>query len=363
MPNQKPTSTEREQTDESLRVEREVTDQALGDEQLAVDEVADAVITRARERADALLARVRAKADRRVASSTLSPLPQALTRERALEDQALREERQVADEVLADERASHGQALSVGREETDKDLLRERTRSDLELARRDDFLGIVSHDLRSMLSSIVLSAALIAEESARGECTQAAGRHAKRIQSSSARMNRLIGDLVDVASIEAGALAVTCEVGDLAQVVAEAVETFQMQAAEKGVALVIPTIAPLPPALFDPARILQVLVNLLSNAIKFTPVGGKVGIRVEHSAAELRCAVSDTGAGIPADMLETVFQRFIQLARNDRRGVGLGLYISKCIVQGHAGRIWAESELGKGSTFFFTLPLGAKLGD
>lgn len=356
MPNQAPPSTEREQTDESLRAEREVTDRAIGEEQRAVDEVADSVISRARARADDLLAAARASADRRAASENSAALPRALTRERALEDLALRDERRTADEVLRAERTIPARALSVGREETDKDLLRERARSDLNLARRDDFLGIVSHDLRSMLSSIGLSAALIAEESARGQSPPSAARHAKRIQSAIARMNRLIGDLVDVASIEAGALAVAREPGDLAPVVAEAVDTFQAQLAEKHVSLSVELAAPLPAASFDPARILQVLANLLSNAGKFTSAGGKVEIRVEHGDGELICAVSDTGAGIPGDKLETVFQRFLQLAPNDRRGVGLGLYISRSIIQGHGGRIWVESTLAKGSTFYFTIP-------
>jgi len=170
-------------------------------------------------------------------------------------------------------------------------------------------------------------------------------------------MNRLIGDLVDIASIEAGVLAVTLEAGDPAHVVTEAVDTFQNQASASGISLM----AELAPAsslvAFDPARILQVLTNLLSNAIKFTHANGKVVVRLEPVASELRFAVSDTGIGIPADKLATVFERFRQVTTNDRRGVGLGLYISKCIVQGHGGRIWAESKIGEGSTFYFALPI------
>ena len=116
-------------------------------------------------------------------------------------------------------------------------------------------------------------------------------------------------------------------------------------------------VPPLELAAFDPARILQVLVNLLSNAIKFTPTDGKVVVRVERLGDEIRFAVSDTGEGIPTDKLEAVFERFLQVKPNDRRGVGLGLYISKCIVQGHGGRIWAESRMGHGSTFCFTIPI------
>jgi signal transduction histidine kinase len=88
---------------------------------------------------------------------------------------------------------------------------------------------------------------------------------------------------------------------------------------------------------------------------------GKVAVRVEQSGEELRFSVSDSGAGIPAERLESVFERYVQLDKTDRRGLGLGLYISKCIVQGHAGRIWAESTPGRGSKFCFALPL-AKTG-
>lgn len=206
-----------------------------------------------------------------------------------------------------------------------------------------------------MLSAIIGFSSLIVKDAQRNDTTTVVA-YAQRIQRSGARMNRLIGDLVDIASIEAGALAVTRQVSDPALVVTEAVETFQAQATASGIALTFELVQPLPATAFDPARILQVLVNLLTNAIKFTPANGKVGVRVERVESDLRFAVSDNGIGIPADALEVVFERFHQLSKNDRRGVGLGLFICKCIVQGHGGRIWVESKLGQGSTFSFTLP-------
>jgi len=181
--------------------------------------------------------------------------------------------------------------------------------------------------------------------------------HARRVQRSGARMRRLVGDLVDVASIEAGMLAVTRAVGHPADVVREAVETFQAQASASGISLT-GEIAPRVPSFpFDAARILQVLCNLLSNALKFTPAQGSVVVRLEHVEESVVCSVSDTGEGIPDDKLEAVFDRFVQLTKNDRRGVGLGLFISKCIVQGHGGRIWVDNRIGGGSTFCFTLPM------
>ena len=239
------------------------------------------------------------------------------------------------------------------------DLSRERAQSDASVSARDAFLGIVSHDLRNMLNGMVGFAALIAKGVSQEDHEQEVVDYAQRIERAGARMSRLIGDLVDVASIEAGVLAVRREPGDLAVVVTEAVETFQAQASAIGVSLDAKIASPLPSASFDPARILQVLTNLLSNALKFTPRDGSVIVRVDHIQDELRIAVVDTGEGIPRDKLEAVFERFLQVAQHDRRGVGLGLYISRCIVQGHGGRIWAESAPGNGSTFYFTLPLDA----
>jgi signal transduction histidine kinase len=137
------------------------------------------------------------------------------------------------------------------------------------------------------------------------------------------------------------------------------VETFQAHAAASGISLSTEIVPGVPSCPFDSARILQVLCNLLSNALKFTPVQGSIVVRLEHIDDKVVCCVSDTGQGIPDDKLEAVFDRFVQLTKNDRRGVGLGLFISKCIVQGHGGRIWVENRMGGGSTFCFSLPIEA----
>jgi signal transduction histidine kinase len=357
-PEDKESGSERRRTDESLRVEREKTDQTLGEDPVTIDDVADAVISRARSRADELLAAARAKTDRQSAASAPSAqFPKIIERERVLEDQVLREERANADETLRAERAENVGPLSIERAETDKDLFSERARSDDALATLDEFLGIVSHDLGNMLTTIIGFAVIIEKGVARENHAKEALMYAQRIQRSGARMSRLIGDLVDVASIEAGKLAVTREVGDPTQVVAEAVDTLQAQALASGVSLMTEIVPPSSLARFDTARILQVLINLLSNAIKFTPENGKVVVHVERIGYEICFAVSDTGTGIPTDKLEAVFERFLQVTMSDRRGFGLGLYISKSIVQAHGGRIWAESRIGEGSTFCFTLPV------
>jgi signal transduction histidine kinase len=106
----------------------------------------------------------------------------------------------------------------------------------------------------------------------------------------------------------------------------------------------------------DSARIQQVLSNLVGNAVKFTPREGLVTVCAEQIDGEVRFAVIDTGSGIPAEQLPHIFGRFWQARTSDRRGIGLGLAIAKGIVEGHNGRIWVESHVGLGSTFYFTLP-------
>jgi signal transduction histidine kinase len=353
-------SSERQQTDDSLRTERERVDHTFGEELSAIDEVADAVIIRARRRADEVLAIARERTDRWSATPGQSAqLSENLESTRGIEDRAVRQERADADEVVRMERAEHVAMHSIDRAETDRDLLTERARTDNALAMRDEFLGIVSHELRSQLNAMTLFATLISQEVLQENHVAQVLLHAQRSQRVGARMNRLIGDLVDVASIEAGMLAVRREVLDPTPIVAEAVHTFQAQAAKGQISLSSEIVQPLPLAAMDPARILQVLINLLSNAIKFTPAAGKVVIRVDRIGEEIRFAVSDSGAGIPVAKFEAVFERCVQV-NADRRGLGLGLYISKCIVQGHGGRIWVESALGEGSTLCFTVPITSR---
>ena len=316
-----------------------------------------AVLEKARRRADAVLAEARKKSDLRTGDPVLEAAsPEVVEQERMREDRTVRRERASADADLRKERAERAAGMAVERDETDKNLSRERARSDHAVGRRDEFLALVSHDLRNMLGSMIGFAGLIAKEESVDDRRERVLGYAQRIQRAGGRMNRLIGDLIDVASIEAGRLVVSREMGDPVAVVTEAVEAFQAQAAAIGVSLETEIVQPVPRISLDSPRILQVLINLLSNAVKFTPRGGSVVVRVERVGPDLCFSVRDTGTGIPADRLDSVFERFVQV-RPDRRGMGLGLYISKCIVEGHGGRIRPESTPGHGSTFLFTLPL------
>jgi signal transduction histidine kinase len=169
-------------------------------------------------------------------------------------------------------------------------------------------------------------------------------------------MRRLVGDLLDAVRIQAGHLSLDLEAMTLGAIVDQAAEMHRPIAADRGVDFEIHVEDANVPLRVDRARIQQVLGNVLGNALKFTPKGGHVTLdaRVEQGTAIFR--VSDTGVGIPADRLPFIFERFWQGQPGDRSGVGLGLAITKAIVEAHGGKIDVESEPGKGSTFTLRLP-------
>ncbi len=349
---------ERQDTDESLRRERENTDEALAEARKLTQVTADALVDRARLDADQVLVTARDKADAKLDEPTV-PALQTVATERRIEDATLATERASADEVLRQEREAQAQALAAllpaERQKTDRFLLSERALSDDKLAHRDDFLGIVSHDLRSLLSGILLTAASVSERagsSPEGERTVAG---MARIERYVTRMNRLIEDLVDVVSIDAGKLTVKVASHSATSLIAEAVDAFSVVAAQKGVGMKSECAEGLV-AEFDHDRVFQVLANLVTNAVKFTPTGGEIFIRAERTETDLQVTVADTGIGIAEPMLEVIFDRFAQVDKSDQRGLGLGLYISRCIIAAHGGRIWAESHAGQGSSFKFTIP-------
>ena len=209
--------------------------------------------------------------------------------------------------------------LPLERDATDQYLLTERARSDDALATRDDFLGMVSHDLRDLLNGIVVSSQLLAQKLEKHSDRERLLLETTRIERYGARMNRLIGDLVDVASIDAGKLAMQTVQGDVSSLVVEAVEALQITASAKGVSLAVRDVQELCLAEFDHDRMLQVLANLIANSIKFTPKGGSIRVHCERVGESLEFCVDDTGEGIPAAMLEAVFERFWQVGKNDRR--------------------------------------------
>jgi signal transduction histidine kinase len=223
------------------------------------------------------------------------------------------------------------------------------------LQARDEVLGVVSHDLRNPVGTIFSSASLLLEL----ELTQEKQRdHLASIKRSAERMNLLIQDLLDVARMEAGALRVAPANFYLRELLEEVMAFHRGKGEDKGVKLECRISDPAAQAWGDRDRVFQVLTNLVDNALKFTPEGGTVelGSRVESQEEGALFWVSDSGPGIAAEDQARLFDRFWQAGRRDRKGAGLGLSIVKGLVEAHGGRVWIESEMGKGSTFLFLLP-------
>jgi PAS domain S-box-containing protein len=210
---------------------------------------------------------------------------------------------------------------------------------------RDEIMGVVAHDLRNPLSTILLQAAALESQRSRSVIHRAAE-----------RMNHLVQNLLDVALLEAGQLKVTRGRVAVAAILAEAVDTQNLLAASNAIELRSEAEDEIADVWADRDRLLQVFENLIGNAIKFTAAGGRIVVGAAGRVDETLFWVEDTGAGMSTENLEHVFDRFWQASRANREGVGLGLPITKGIIEAHGGRIWAESEPGRGSTFFFTLP-------
>ena len=219
---------------------------------------------------------------------------------------------------------------------------------------REDVLGVVAHDLRNPLNLVAMTTQLLMEPDLTPERRKSTfAINARAV----ARMNKLIGDLLDVVRMEAGHLSLNVGPSDVTSVLAETMEAFQPRAAEQGISLVL---SPEPPNVIvqaDEERLLQLIDNLVGNALKFTPSGGRVSIGGFIDDNELRVTVADTGPGIPEEQRAKLFDRFWQARGADRRGLGLGLPIAKGIAEAHGGRLWVESTLGSGSTFTFAMPL------
>jgi signal transduction histidine kinase len=221
---------------------------------------------------------------------------------------------------------------------------------------RDEVLNVVSHDLRNPLSAISMCVRALQDSAPGDETTRAELR--MTITESVEAINRLIQDLVDVASIERGKLSLERESADPGRIVDRAVHMFSVEAESHGIALAREVGDALPMVHADEARIVQVLSNLVRNALKFTPDGGRIALRADLHEGQVRFSVSDTGSGIDPSLHQRIFDRYWHASAGARkRGTGLGLSIAKGIVEAHGGRISVESEVGKGSTFSFRIPV------
>jgi two-component system, chemotaxis family, sensor kinase Cph1 len=226
---------------------------------------------------------------------------------------------------------------------------------------RDDLVAVVSHDLKNPLGVIHLQVGLILRALPLDRDGPWRRLHTalERIQHATDRMNTLIRDLLDLAKIEAGRFTIEPVPEELESLFEECLELFHPLARQKRISISQQVSQPKVRVRADRERFFQVFSNLMGNAIKFTPEGGSIQLTAEPVGGSVRFSVKDTGPGIPAEQLPHLFNRYWQARKRAREGTGLGLYIAKGIIEAHGGELWVESQVGSGSTFFFTLPVAA----
>jgi signal transduction histidine kinase len=242
--------------------------------------------------------------------------------------------------------------------------LREQTEKLVQSIRfKDEFLSIVSHELKTPIS-VIMGFAEILEDELGGKLSKEQKDYVAQISSSADRLLAFVNDLLDMGRIQAGRFAIYPKRTVFADVVEEAVKYMIVLARRKRQKLSARVDEALPELMVDTGRVRQVLLNLLSNAIKFTPEHGQIEVRVRKDGSVARCEVQDSGPGISATQQADIFKQFSQVDTTSTRaagGTGLGLSISKAIVESHGGSIGVESAPGKGSLFWFTLPLPSKI--
>jgi signal transduction histidine kinase len=248
-------------------------------------------------------------------------------------------------------------AIERHRLQTETDLIR----TD-QMKFQDEFLSHVSHELRSPLTAIYQFVTILLDRLA-GELNLEQQEYLQIVLSNVKQLQSMINDLLEVTRVQAGKLTIELQCTSVSDAIVYTVNTLQGAATAKGITLSADLDWQLPAANADPTRVQQILIVLVDNAIKFTPTGGAVKVQAgvfEVDPNFLLVEVSDTGCGISADMTERIFEHLYQITdpgQAGRKGLGLGLYISKELVVRQGGQIWVGSEPQKGSHFFFTVPI------
>ena len=235
-----------------------------------------------------------------------------------------------------------------------RDVTRER-----EIAQaKNEFVSIVAHELRTPMTSIKGYTDLILQ-GALGEVSDQQRRFLEIVKTNVDRLSELVSDLLDTARIEAGRVRLETEPVNVPAIVGEVCDSLAETIREHGLTLTVEADPGIPAVQADRNRLIQVLMNLLSNAYRYTPSGGSIAVSVRPDKDAVLVEVQDTGIGIAVEDQERIFERFYRADHdlvNQQAGTGLGLPIARSLVELHGGRLWLESELGRGSTFRFTLP-------
>lgn len=231
------------------------------------------------------------------------------------------------------------------------------------LTTREEFLAIVSHDLRNPIGTILSCADMLLTDSAFSETSDETKRWIEIISRNATTSLRLISDILDVERIAEGKLGLQFARHNLADIIKETIENQRYLASAKSILLKTSSMTISDPIRCDRDRVTQILSNLIGNAIKFTPEGGAITVNAQDLTHEIIVSVEDTGQGIAADKKDHIFKRFAQIGTKDRSGLGLGLFISKTLVESHGGKIWVASSPDQGSVFYFTLPKSERLAE
>jgi signal transduction histidine kinase len=223
---------------------------------------------------------------------------------------------------------------------------------------KSEFLANMSHELRTPLNAVIGFSEVLLQRMF-GELNAKQDEYLKDIYASGQHLLSLINDILDLSKIEAGRMELAPAPFHLPSALENAVTLVRERAARHGIALEFDLDPRLGEVVGDERKVKQVLLNLLSNAVKFTPEGGRISLKAGQRDGAVEISVTDTGVGIAPEDQTAIFEEFRQAGSDEKRreGTGLGLTLAKKFVELHGGRIWVESELGRGSTFTFTLPV------
>ncbi|MEW9124775.1 MAG: HAMP domain-containing sensor histidine kinase, partial [Thermotaleaceae bacterium] len=223
---------------------------------------------------------------------------------------------------------------------------------------KTNFISTISHEFKTPLTSIMMGTSLLNDGTV-GRLNTEQGRILISIEEDCCKLSNLVDDLLYMSKIESKDAAYDMKYVSINELVDEATKPFYIQSASKGVSLHVVTPLNLPKVYVDREKIIWVINNLLGNALKYTNNKDEISVGASVQNEKILITISDTGIGIPGDYLEKIFDQFVQVENSDLeiRGTGLGLFIAREIVRSHGGKIWCKSQLDKGSSFTFSLPL------
>ncbi|MBD3304878.1 hypothetical protein GF339_00815, partial [candidate division KSB3 bacterium] len=229
---------------------------------------------------------------------------------------------------------------------------------------RDDFISMIVHDLKNPLAAIIGFAEIMAERAKKQRISDFERFLTGTLEQANT-LHEMVNNILEVHKMEDGSMEIQKNIAKLDEIIMQAVRQVEVSAKQRDIAIHTDLPPHLPAVFVDQTKMIRLFANILSNGIKYTPENGTITVRAHVQDEHILASIADTGKGIPADYLDTIFDRFAQLDRKQHgksASVGLGLYFCKLVVESHGGEIWAESEEGQGSTFYFTIPnlLGGK---